>query len=214
MVLGGTILSLISAVTSARNAFPHPFLFYSPVKYLLQDIISPDLLLPLYRAHWILPPCWPYSQVGLSLFIYVTIYPSRVQAETLSHSSYIPNDCMYNTCGIGEWISSGANSLGSSCYLATEWVSKMLIHKFAIRHILGKRTDIILPGGQEHADNKLEMITNTYRVLTICMHCAKCSHALTHWILITVRWGLYYHPPFIDEEPEAQGSEVNLPKFI
>ena len=41
MVLEGTRFSLISSLTSARNAFPHPFLFEGPFKYLLQDVISP-----------------------------------------------------------------------------------------------------------------------------------------------------------------------------
>ena len=141
MFLEGTILSFISAPTTARKALPNSSLrsiqIFSPV------CNSPDFQHKLNTSSW----C-PYSQVDLSLFIYMTISPNRLQAETLTNLTssitvYIPLVGLLNEFH-GE-LTALVNYVTQS---AIEQVSKMLICKFMIRDILGKRMDIFPPGGQ------------------------------------------------------------------
>lgn len=102
---------LISAVTSARNAFPYPLLFtiHSSISSKMSSLTCPYPCTSLeqiehflhgdsYSILFSLP-----SQANLDTWLSP---PSKLQIKTLSHSFHIPIDCVYNTCGTGEWISS------------------------------------------------------------------------------------------------------------
>lgn len=83
----------------------------------------------------------------------MTISPNRLQAETLTNlissiTIYIPLVDLLN-----EFYQELTALVNYATQSAIEQVSKMLICKFMIRDILGKRMDIFPPGGQSIRNN-------------------------------------------------------------